>query len=99
MTMHSAGKYRILVRGHLDASLSDRVAGMAVSHGRRASGESTTVLVGRLSDQAALSGVLNTLYDLHLPVESVECMERENSNAASNSDQEPASGDGGARDS
>ena len=36
-----------------------------------------TVLVGRLRDQAALSGVLNILYELHLPVLSVECLEAE----------------------
>ena len=31
-----------------------------------------TTLFGELSDQAALAGVLNTLYELHLPVFSVE---------------------------
>jgi hypothetical protein len=31
-----------------------------------------TILIGHLNDQAALSGVLNALYDLHLPVLSVE---------------------------
>ncbi len=31
-----------------------------------------TLLVGHLIDQAALSGVLNTLYELHLPLLSVE---------------------------
>jgi len=34
-----------------------------------------TILVGRLSDQAALSGVLTALFELHLPVSSVECLE------------------------
>jgi hypothetical protein len=32
-----------------------------------------TTLTGRLLDQATLFGVLNTLYDLHLPLLSVEC--------------------------
>jgi len=31
-----------------------------------------TTLEGELSDQAALAGVLNTLYELHLPVISVK---------------------------
>jgi hypothetical protein len=31
-----------------------------------------TVLQGRVSDQAALSGILNTLYELHLPLISVQ---------------------------
>jgi hypothetical protein len=33
-----------------------------------------TTLMGELSDQAALAGVLNTLYELHLPLLSVECL-------------------------
>ncbi len=32
-------------------------------------------LEGQLADQAALSGVLDTLYQLHLPVLSVDCLE------------------------
>ena len=32
-------------------------------------------LEGRLADQAALTGVMNTLYELHLPVLSVDCLE------------------------
>jgi hypothetical protein len=31
-----------------------------------------TILIGHLKDQGALSGVMNALYDLHLPVISVE---------------------------
>ena len=34
-----------------------------------------TILIGHLKDQAALSGVLNALYDLHLPVISVELLD------------------------
>jgi hypothetical protein len=33
-----------------------------------------TTLVGKLRDQAQLSGVLNTLYELHLPILLVECL-------------------------
>ncbi len=35
-----------------------------------------TMLEGVLSDQAALAGVLNTLYELHLTVLSVERLEK-----------------------
>jgi len=31
-----------------------------------------TILEGHLPDQAALSGVLNTLYEMHLPLLSVD---------------------------
>ena len=37
-------------------------------------GSCVTSLVGELSDQADLAGVFNTLYGLHLPVLSVECL-------------------------
>ena len=37
-------------------------------------GPCVTSLVGELSDQADLAGVFNTLYGLHLPVLSVECL-------------------------
>jgi hypothetical protein len=33
-----------------------------------------TVLEGELLDQAALVGVLNSLYGMHLPVLSVQCL-------------------------
>jgi hypothetical protein len=36
-----------------------------------------SILVGHMTDQAALSGVLNTLYELHLPLLSVENMDEE----------------------
>ena len=36
------------------------------------SGNVVTTLTGALADQAALSGVLNVLYGLHLPVLSAE---------------------------
>jgi hypothetical protein len=37
--------------------------------------EDSSTLVGRLPDQSALSGVLNTLYETQYPVLSVECLE------------------------
>jgi hypothetical protein len=48
---------------------------MNITESRNPDGGVETVLVGRLPDQAALSGVLNTLYELHLPVSLVECLE------------------------
>jgi hypothetical protein len=37
-----------------------------------------TTLTGRLRDQAELSGVLNGLYELHLPILSVEFLSEDN---------------------
>ena len=73
-TMSGPAIYRIRVRGHLDTDLSDRLEGMRVENLIRNTGTAESVLEGRLLDQAALSGVLNKLYDLHLPVMSVDCL-------------------------
>jgi hypothetical protein len=35
-------------------------------------------LTGRVRDQAELSGVLNTLYELHLPILSVKILAEDN---------------------
>jgi hypothetical protein len=73
-TFDAAATYRIRVNGRIAPNRSDWFQGMAihrVSHGRESV---VTVLEGELLDQAALAGVLTTLYDLHLPVLSVECL-------------------------
>jgi hypothetical protein len=64
--------YRVEVEGHLDESWSDRLAGMRITARKRSDQTSVTTLVGRLRDQAELSGVLNSLYDLHLSIVKVE---------------------------
>ena len=75
LTMRVPATYRIVVQGRLDASWSDRLGGMSISERSSETGETETVLVGRLPDQAALSGVLNALYELHLPVVSANCLD------------------------
>ena len=66
--------YQIQVRGQLDEKWSARLAGMGITTDYSDGRETRTTLVGPLRDQAALSGVLNTLYELRLPVLSVECV-------------------------
>jgi len=41
-----------------------------------------SILLGELVDQAALAGVLNTLYELHLPVLSVERLSEQSVNSS-----------------
>lgn len=67
--------YEIRINGYLEDSWSDRLGGMAILPSEEESGSTTTTLRGTLPDQAALFGVLNALYDMRLPVLSVECME------------------------
>jgi hypothetical protein len=64
--------YRIEVEGYLDESWSERLAGMRITTRTRADQTTVTTLVGELRDQAELTGVLNSLYELHLPILSVE---------------------------
>ncbi len=63
--------YKIQVQGHLSQTWADYLGGMAVS--TSSEGERTvTTLSGQAVDQAALMGLLNSLYDLGLPLLSVE---------------------------
>ena len=73
-TMSESATYRIRVQGRLDPGWSDRVGGMHIETLARGDGTSESVLEGRLADQAALTGVLNTLYEWHLPVISADCL-------------------------
>ena len=68
----SPGIYRIRVQGHLDDSLSDYLGGMVITRAFSEDNEPLSILVGQLQDQAALSGVLNELYDRRTPLLTVE---------------------------
>ena len=74
LTMHGPAVYRIHVRGRVDPRQSDRLAGMQLTEISGSNGTPETILVGRLQDQAALSGLLESLYEMHLPVLSADCM-------------------------
>jgi len=63
--------YIIDVEGLLDESWSERLAGMNVKTIKRNNLPLVTILSGRLTDQAELLGVLNTLYNLRLTLISV----------------------------
>ena len=75
LTMGGAATYQIIVQGAIDPSWTSRLAGMNISERRSDDGDINTILVGRLADQTALSSVLNTLYELHLPVVSADCLD------------------------
>jgi len=73
--MDGSATYQIVVQGAIDPSWASRLAGMNISEKRTEEGNVHTILVGRLPDQAALSSVLNILYELHLPVISADCLD------------------------
>jgi hypothetical protein len=69
--------YRIEVAGALDESWSDRLGGMIIKTRQRADQSTVTTLTGRMIDQAELAGVLNSLYELHLPILKVKIVRTE----------------------
>lgn len=72
VSMAEVAVYRITVRGALAPELADRLAGMHLESGPGVHGASVTSLTGSLRDQAQLIGVLNALYDMHMPILRVE---------------------------
>ncbi len=63
--------YRIQVCGGPARSRVSRLGGMEIVAETIEQGSCLTTLFGELADQAALAGVLNQLYAMHLTVESV----------------------------
>ena len=72
LTLDTPATYRIRVKGYLDSSWSDCLSGLTISRSDHGDEPEVTTLYGQVLDQAALAGVLNALYGLHLPLLSVE---------------------------
>lgn len=50
---------------------------MSITTSREGDHKMVTTLLGRLTDQAGLVGVINTLYDLHRSILLVECLDKD----------------------
>ena len=69
------GNYRIQVLGSLDESWSERLGNLRITACSLKEQEGpVTELVGKVRDQAELAGLLNSLYELHLTLASVEML-------------------------
>ena len=66
------GIYCIRVQGVVSDNWSDYLQGLDIEIDRTEDSQAVTTLTGELVDQAALLGALNVLYNLRLPVLSVE---------------------------
>ena len=71
--------YRIEVEGYLEESWSDNLGSMRITTRKREDQSPVTTLVGRLRDQSALAGVLNSLYEFHMPILLVELLSSDHS--------------------
>ena len=64
--------YKIVVKGEINDGWLERMWGFHLSKDKKKKGVS--VIVGQIADQSALSGILNTLYDKHMTVISVNML-------------------------
>jgi hypothetical protein len=71
------GYYRIEVQGCLHQDWFERFGEMQVELRFTNADDDVTVLQGRVSDQAQLSGIINTIYELHLPLLAVNYLGNE----------------------
>jgi hypothetical protein len=75
VTFGGPAVYRVVVSGSIDARAGGSLGDMRIeTSGGREDGPVTT-LVGRLTDQAHLTRVLNSIYEMHLPVLEVTKLE------------------------
>ena len=66
-TVKPSSRYMIRVRGELESTWSERLGGLGLTV-NSSGGYPITTLEGTLRDEAALTGVLATLHDIHMPV-------------------------------
>ena len=78
MGLDMPASYSIRVKGILDESYFDRLGDMLIRVINREYQNPETTLTGRVRDQAQLMGILNSLYELHLPLLSVSIITKGN---------------------
>lgn len=66
--------YKIEVQGEINENIFERLGGMQININRSQSKKTTSVLIGQINDQSALSGLLNTLYEYQLSILSVNLL-------------------------
>jgi hypothetical protein len=74
ISMGTPATYRIRVQGFLVHGWIDRLNGMRVITVSTREEEPTTTLEGGVKDQAELIGLMNTLYELHMSILSVDLL-------------------------
>jgi len=75
LNFNSGVCYRICVKGFLDDSWSERFSDMRISNHADGVISPLAALEGAVMDQTELIGVLNNLYEMHLPLVSVTLLD------------------------
>jgi hypothetical protein len=68
--------FKIKVIGYIDKRSADYFGDFSITHKRINNNQKVSCLTGEVSDQAALIGVLNLLYDMRFPIISVKTLKR-----------------------
>ena len=74
LTLEMPATYRICVQGFLEKRWADRLGDMHITTRNQENQAPVSILIGRMLDQAELMGVLNSLYELQVPLLSVELL-------------------------
>ena len=74
LTTDSAARYEIRLQGYLDQRWAGALDTANIRVESQPGEAPVTVVTGEFQDQAALAGALSFLYDLGLPLLSVECV-------------------------
>jgi len=75
--MEDSAIYHICVQGCLEEVWSDRLANMTITMDLRDQQAPVSTLKGRIRDQAELVGVVNGLYQMRVPILSMEMVNEE----------------------
>lgn len=71
LSFASQAHYKLSVLGYIDSCWADRMGGMTITSCFETDNKPITTLEGSVSDQSELLGILNSIYELHLPLLSV----------------------------
>lgn len=77
LKMEDPAIYRIHVQGCLEEVWSDRLANMTITMDLKDPKAPVSMLQGRIRDQSELVGVLNGLYQLRVPILSMDVLSEE----------------------
>ena len=78
LNLWTSATYRIQVQGEVSDSLHHSFSESRITSFQTEEQSTVTTLVVRMRDQAELAGLLNSLYELHLPIISVQILSEDN---------------------
>ena len=68
--------YCIKVQGIIDERFAGYFGNMVISTEKKAGDRIAGILTGKIKDQSELLGVLNALHNLHLPIVSMQTLDK-----------------------